>query len=118
MRCNSCGKIFSEELEWLRKKRTYTERFKTKIIEEVLESDIKNVARRNGVSEQEIETMLKELAEDLIEEKPQEIERLEIDEIALVKGRKNYCAILVDIDKRVIVGIIPKRTEEEVSKYL
>ncbi len=118
MRCKSCGKIFSEELEWVKKKRTYTERFKNKIIEEVLGSDIKNVAKRNGVSEQEVETMLKELAEELIEEKPQEIKRLGIDEIALVKGQKNYCAILVDLDKRVIVGIIQKRTEEEVSKYL
>ncbi len=40
--------------------------------------------------------MLKELAEELIEEKPQEIKRLGIDEIALVKGQKNYCAILLD----------------------
>jgi hypothetical protein len=32
---------------------------KKKILSELLESDVKNVAQRNGVSEQEIETMLK-----------------------------------------------------------
>ena len=79
----------------------FTKRLKNKILEEVIESDIKNVAQRNGVSEQEIETMLKDLAQDLIEEKPQGIRRLGIDEIALVKGQKNYCAVLVDLDKRV-----------------
>ena len=62
--------------------------------------------------------MLKDLAQDLIEEKPQGIRRLGIDEIALVKGQKNYCEVLVDLDKRVIVGIVPKRTESEIRKYL
>ncbi len=32
---------------------------------EVLNSDLKNTAERNGVSEQEIETMLKDLGEEL-----------------------------------------------------
>ena len=61
MRCDNCGKKFREELSFVKKKRHYTERFKQKIIQEDLESVIRNVARRNSVSEQEIETMLKEL---------------------------------------------------------
>ena len=60
MRCNQCGNKFTEELNYVKKKRTYTKRFKKKIIEEVLNSDIKNIAKRNGVSEREIETMLKD----------------------------------------------------------
>jgi hypothetical protein len=34
-------------------------------VAEVLNSDLKNTAERNGVSEQEIETMLKDLGEEL-----------------------------------------------------
>lgn len=60
MRCNRCGNKFTEESNYVKKKRTYTERFKKKIINEVLNSDIKNIAKRNGVSEQEIETMFKD----------------------------------------------------------
>ncbi|WGT67387.1 transposase family protein [cyanobacterium endosymbiont of Epithemia clementina EcSB] len=63
MRCNQCGNKFTEELSYVKKKRTYTERFKIKIIEEVLNSNMKNIAKRNGVSEQEIETMLKDLGQ-------------------------------------------------------
>jgi transposase len=118
MRCEHCGKKFTEELEYVNKKRTYTERFRKKIIEEVLNSDIKSVGKRNGVSEQEIETMLKDIGEELIEKKPQNLKKLGIDEIAVVKGQKNYYVVLVDIEKSVIVGIIEKRTEEEVRKYL
>jgi transposase len=35
-----------------------------------------------------------------------------------LNGQKNYCAVLVDLDQRVIVGILPKRTKEEVRKHL
>ena len=43
---------------------------------------------------------------------------LGIDEIALVKGQKNYCVVLVDIDKKIIVGMVKNRTQVEVKKYL
>nr|WP_203427668.1 ISL3 family transposase [Rippkaea orientalis] len=118
MRCEHCQKKFTEELSYLPKKRTYTERFRKKIIEEVLNSDIKNVAKRNGVSEQEIETMLKDVGEDLNQEKPRELRRLGIDEIAVIKGQGNYYVVLVDLERGVIVGILEKRIEEEVLKYL
>ena len=61
MKCNKCGKKFAEELNYVPKKRTYTERFRKKIVEEVLNSDIRNTGERNKVSEQEIETMLKDI---------------------------------------------------------
>ena len=57
MRCEGCPQKFSEDLEFVKKTRTYTERLKKKILSELLESELKNVAQRNGVSEQEIETM-------------------------------------------------------------
>lgn len=118
MRCLNCEKKFVEELDYVKKKRTYTERFKKRIVEEVLNSDIKNVARRNGVSEQEIETMLKDLGKELKEEKPQNLKRLGMDEIAVVKGQGNYYVVLVDLDQGKLIGLVEKRREEEVRKYL
>ncbi len=134
MRCEKCQKKltkevrrgslakdrswFTEELEDIKKKRTYTERLKKKIVAEVLNGDIKNVAQRNGVSEQEIETMLKDIGQELEKKKPEKLRRLGIDEIAVVKGQGNYDVVLVDLDRGVIIGLVEKRTEEEVSKYL
>ena len=118
MRCEGCPKKFSEDLEFVKKTRTYTERLKKKILSELLESDVKNVAQRNGVSEQEIETMLKEWGKELSGQKPSRLKRLGIDEIALVKGQKNYCVVLVDIDKKIIVGMVKNRTQVEIKKYL
>ena len=118
LRCSHCRKKFSENLEFVRERRKHTKRFVEKIIEEVLNSDIQNVAKRNDISEQEIETMLKDLGQELVEEKPVNLKKLGIDEIAVVKGQKNYYVVLVDLEKRKIVGLIEKRREKEIVEYL
>ena len=117
-KCLNCGKKFSEEFNFIKKRSHFTNRVKQKIVEEILSCDLKNVARRNGLSEQEVETILKEVGADLTKKKPENLKRLGIDEIALVKGQKNYCAVLVDLDKKKLITILPKRTCEEISKCL
>jgi transposase len=118
MRGEKCGKKFTEELNYVSKKRTYMDRFRKKIVAEVLNSVLKNTAERNGVSEQEVETMLKNLGEKLITAKPQDLKKLGIDEIAIRKGQGNYYAVLVNIDTGKIIGLVEKRTEEALTKYL
>ena len=118
MRCDRCQKKFREELGFVKKKRNYTERFKNKIIREVIESDLKNVAQRNDVSEQEIETMLKDVGQELRAKKPSNLRKLGIDEIAVVKGQGNYYVVLVDMEKGIPVGLVEQRTEEAVANYL
>ncbi len=118
MRCDCCGKKFREELSIVKKNRNYTKRFSNKIIQEVIASDIKNVAQRNDVSEQEIETMLKDMGQELIKKKPSNITRLGIDEIAIIKGQGNYYVVLTDLERGIIVGLIENRTESAVTNYL
>lgn len=117
-RCNSCGKVFSEELNFVKKRRTYTIRLGEKVVKEVLESDILNTAKRNGITPREIETLLREKAEDLLEEKPKDLKRLGIDEITNLKGGKNYVAVLVDLDKKKPIAILENRSKETIGEYL
>ena len=79
---------------------------------------IKNVAKRNDLSEQEIETMLKDLGEDLVREKPVNLKKLGMDEIAVVKGQRNYYVVLIDLEKRKVVGLVENRTKKEIVEYL
>ena len=134
MRCTHCQNKFTEKLEFVRRRRVHTLRFVERIIEEVLNSDIKNVAKRNNLSEQEIETMLKDLGTDLVTEKPVNLKKLGIDEIAVVKGQRNYYVVLVDLEKGKVVGLVEKsappalrspqrkdgasRTKKEITEYL
>ena len=117
-KCLQCRKVFSEELDFVKKRRTYTKRLAKKVVSEVLETDVVNTAKRNGITPAEIDTLLKELELDLLSEKPQELKRLGIDEISQLKGGKNYAAVLVDLDKRKPIALLEKRNKEVIAKYL
>jgi len=45
------------------------------------------------VTTEEIETMLKDMAQELLEFKPTELKRLGLDEIALLKGKVILCSM-------------------------
>ena len=70
------------------------------------------------MSPAEIETILKELEEDLLKEKPRDLSKLGIDEITHLKGGKNYAAVLVDLDKRKPIALLEKRNKEVIAEYL
>jgi transposase len=117
-RCKNCQKVFSEELSFVKKRRTYTKRLAEKVVKEVLETDVVNTGRRNRMSPAEIETILKELEEDLLKEKPRELKRLGIDEITHLKGGKNYAAVWVDLEQRKPIALLEKRNKEVITEYL
>lgn len=117
-KCNICKKPFSEEFNFARKKRTYTKRLADKIIQDVLENDIHSVASKGIVSTEEIERMLKDASEQLLNIKPVNLKRLGIDEIALTKGKGNYCAVLTDLDTSKLIAILSGRTQEVVKETL
>ncbi len=117
-KCLHCEKVFSEELDFVKKRRTYTIRLAEKVVKEVLETDVINTAKRNGITPAEIETLLKELESDLLSEKPQNLKRLGIDEISQLKGGKNYAAVLVDLERRKPIALLEKRNKEVIAEYL
>ncbi len=112
-KCDQCKKPFSELLNYVSPKRNYTKRLVQEIVGQVLDSDIRSVAERNDLSESEIQTMLKDVGTNFLKEKPTEIKRLGIDEIALVKGQGNYCAVLVDLDSKKPIFILESRRQSE-----
>jgi transposase len=117
-KCEKCHQPFSEEMEFVKARRTYTKRLAVKILEEVLENDIHSVAKKGVVTTEEIERMLKDAAANLLKSKPVGLKRLGIDEIALIKGQGNYCAVLVDLERSKLLIILESRTKEEIKKVL
>ena len=115
-KCEHCKKPFSELLDYVNPKRNYTKRLAHEIVGQVLDSDLRSVADKNDVSVEEIQTMLKDAGAEYLQEKPRSIKRLGIDEIALVKGQGNYCAILVDLDSRKPIAILNSRKQSELRK--
>lgn len=117
-KCDKCKKPFTEELEFVDSRRKYTKRLANQTIREVLDSDIHSVAEKGIVTNREIERMLKDASKNVFFKKPSYLKRLGIDEIALVKGKGNYCAVLVDLDKSELLAILEGRTQEVIKKVL
>lgn len=117
-KCLRCKKPFSEELDFVRKKRTYTKRLAQKTIAEVLSSNIDTIASKGIVTTEEIERMLKDASEGLLDLKPTDLKRLGIDEIALTKGKGNFCAVLVDLERGKLIAILKGRTQEIIKETL
>lgn len=117
-RCKSCRKVFSEELSFVKKRRTYTKRLAEKVAQEVLDTDVLNTAKRNRMTAAEIDIILKELEGDLLKEKPRDLKKLGIDEITHLKGGKNYAAVLVDLEKKKPIALLEKRNKEVIAEYL
>lgn len=117
-KCKNCRKVFSEELSFVKKRRTYTKRLAEKVVKEVLETDVVNAGRRNRITPAEIDTILKELEADCLQEKPTDLNKLGIDEITQLKGGKNYAAVLVDLEKRKPIALLEKRNKEVIAEYL
>lgn len=118
LKCSSCKKVFSEDLDFVKKRRSYTTRLGTKVLQEVLETNVESAARRNGLTPAEIETLLKEAEAKILPEKPEDLKKLGIDEITQLKGGKNYAAILVNLETRKPITLLKKRNKETIAEYL
>ena len=116
-KCKKCGKPFSEKLDFVNNRRTYTKRLANTIIKSVLSSDIQSVAKQGVVTTEEIERMLSDASQEL-SSKPSNLKKLGIDEIALIKGQGNYCAVLIDLDTSKLITIVLGRTQAEIEPVL
>lgn len=117
-KCQNCKKPFTEDLNFIKRRRSYTKRFAEKIVEQVLKSNIRTVALQNNLTEDVVARMIKDVAEEKLEEKPKNLKKLGLDEIALVKGHGNYCAVLVDLELHKLIGMLPSRKQEDLRSYL
>lgn len=117
-KCHKCKKVFSEKLDFVDKSKGYTKRLAFDIVQQVLNSNIHSVAQRNGLSDEEVESMLKKQVSQILNINLSQVKKLGIDEIALVKGQGNYLAVLVDLDTRKPIEIVQSRRIEDIREIL
>ena len=63
--CHCCQKNFTEELDYVNRHKNYTKRLASNIVGQVLDSNIERVAKRNGLSESEVQGMFEDVKADL-----------------------------------------------------
>jgi hypothetical protein len=63
----------------------------------VIHSDVNNVAKNNGLTNEEVWSMVMFIAESIMPIHVEQLKRLGIDEISLVKGQGKFIVVLVDL---------------------
>lgn len=53
-KCENCQKPFSETLDFVGNKKSFTYRYAQNIPEQVIHSDVNNVAKNNGLTDEEV----------------------------------------------------------------
>lgn len=61
-KCAVCGKPFSETLDFMSTRRTYTDRYAEQVVQQVIHSDTANVARHQGLSEDIVWSMVETMS--------------------------------------------------------
>lgn len=61
-KCSVCGKPFSECLDFVGSRRSYTDRYAERVVQQVIHSDSANVARHQGLSEDIVWSMVEYLS--------------------------------------------------------
>lgn len=61
-KCQTCQKPFSEELDFIGKRVSYTNRLAQQVVKQVMHSDVSNVARNHGLSEDVVWSMVEYLS--------------------------------------------------------
>ncbi len=61
-KCLNCGKPFSEDLDFVGRRKKYTHRYARSITEQVIHSDVHNIAENNQLTDEEVWSMVLHVA--------------------------------------------------------
>ena len=117
-KCKKCRKTFSEKLDFVGTRKTYTHRYAENIVKQVINSNASSVARNNGLTDEEVNSMIEDVAKNLMPISVTNLIRLGIDEISLVKGQGKFIVVLVDIDSGKLIGLVKERKQIEIEKTM
>jgi transposase len=117
-KCKKCRKTFNEQLDFVGARRKYTHRYAENIVKQIINSNVSNVAKNNGLTDEEVSSMLEDVAQNIMPIDVSNLRRLGIDEISLVKGQGKFIVVLVDIDSRKLIGLVKERKQIEIENVM
>jgi len=117
--CEVCGKPFTENLEWIDPKRRQTRAYEEHIYQRVQKTPRKHVALQEGLSESTVLDIFKKWAKQATcQPCRRRVRVLAVDEISLRKGHKQYALVLSDLERRVVIEVLPNRRKDTLERWL
>jgi len=117
-KCEQCQKPFSETLDFVENKKSFTNRYAQTITEQLIHSDVDNVAKNNKLSSEEVWSMAMAVSAKVLPINTENLHRLGIDEISLVKGQGKFIVVLVDLETHKLIGLVSERTQSAIKKVM
>jgi transposase len=103
-------------VDFVEVRKNFTQRYAQSITEQVINSDINNVAINNKLTAGQVESMVMAAAKSVMKVELTQLCRLGIDEISLVKGQGKFIVVLVDLETHKLLGLAPDRKQSEIEK--
>lgn len=115
-KCNKCGSIFFTPTESIDTNAKITRRLKEYIKEQSLKRPFLNIADELGMTDTTVRRIFKSYIETLDASRALKAPRvLGIDENHL-SGQ--YRAVFTDVEKRIVLDILPKRNKKDVKRFI
>ena len=112
--CKSCNRYYTETLDFADLNKEYTHRQSDYMFILARKQCYTEVAAIVDVSPKTVERIVLDICQKMIDipKRYRQVKRLGIDEHSHRKGKKDYLCILTDLDKGIIIDILPNRKKE------
>lgn len=121
LECPRCHAVFTLRIRDVVPECTYTYRLAELVANPERKQDAQTLARTFGLGYKTVESMLLKAAEEKLNRRvhhPIQVKHLGIDEISNRKGHGDYVLVLTDLERRVVLDILPDRRKSTLIEWL
>jgi len=117
--CQACQTRFTETVHGIGWRRRQTIRFEEEIYENCKEMSIKATAERFRLSQSTVQEIFKTWGKNhQANGSLNQVRALGIDEISLKKKHKQYALVISDLDRHIVLAVLPNRDQETLTAWL
>jgi transposase len=119
--CEPCQSSFTEPIRDVVPDCTYTYRLMVELADPRRKQDVATLAATYGLGYKLVESILLKTAQAKVEariEAPLQVKQLGIDEISNRKGQGDYVLVLTDLQRRILLDVLPDRKQRSLMDWL
>lgn len=121
LRCEHCQHVFTLRIRDIVSDCTYTKRLAEEISDPERKQAVQTLCRLYRIGYKTVESILLKASEAKLRQRqdsPVVVKQLGIDELSNRKGQGDYILVLTDLERRIVLDILPDRQKETLIKWL
>jgi transposase len=121
LKCNHCQQVFTLRVRDVVEDCTYTKRLAEEISDPKRKQDVQTLSRLYGLGYKTVESILLKASQAKLTQRvtaPIVVKQLGIDEQSSRKGQGSYILVLTDLERRIVLDVLPDRQKASLIKWL